>query len=173
MLTRIGQYFLGGSSAISGGRDESGSGSTANHYIVGNLFYDVDHAVKAKDGNFHVIAHNTVVRVTPEGGIDTDCGMLGCGDVGYPESLGHYLQDNISMKFMKLCVHNDSSILTSRAKLMNGALGARASRSISLGRAAAITQPLIRLRLYSEARRDPAFPDLGPGADHESVVLIA
>lgn len=109
---------LGGASAISGGRDESGTGSTANHYIVGNLFYDVDHAVKAKDGNFHVIAHNTVVIVTPEGGIDTDCGMLGCGDIGYPESLGHYLRDNIFYDIQKLLREHKASVLTFEGNLM-------------------------------------------------------
>jgi hypothetical protein len=108
----------GGASAISGGRDEGGTGWTANHYIVGNLFYDVDHAVKSKDGNFHVIAHNTVVRVTPEGGVDTDCGAIGCGDVGFPESLGHYVRDNIFYDVEKLLRDHESSTLTFEGNLM-------------------------------------------------------
>ena len=45
-------------SAVSGGS----SGSDISHItIVGNLFYDVDQAATAKQGNFYTFLNNTVV----------------------------------------------------------------------------------------------------------------
>jgi hypothetical protein len=48
-------------SAISGGRDGT---NTSRLTIVRNLFYDCDHAVLAKEGNFYTLENNTIVRMT-------------------------------------------------------------------------------------------------------------
>jgi hypothetical protein len=49
------------SSAISGGRNGA---DTSELTIVRNLFYDCDHAVLAKEGNFYTLINNTVVRLS-------------------------------------------------------------------------------------------------------------
>ena len=105
----------GGASAISGGRDE---GRTAEHYIVGNLFYDNDYDIKAKDGNFHVAVHNTFVRVTNEGGEDTTCGLLGCYDEGYPEARGFYLEDNIICQIKEFLWGYTNAVITLKDNLI-------------------------------------------------------
>ncbi len=64
-------------SAISGGDD---GGNTSEITIVGNLFYDVDHAVTAKQGNYYVFRNNTVVRQTVAGGTDVEGGILNLQD---------------------------------------------------------------------------------------------
>lgn len=51
-------------SAVSGG---SSGGQTSEITIVGNLFYDVDQAVTAKEGNFYTFLHNTVVDQNSRG----------------------------------------------------------------------------------------------------------
>lgn len=48
------------SSAISGGRDGA---NTSDLTIVRNLFFDVEHAVLAKEGNFYMLVNNTIVQV--------------------------------------------------------------------------------------------------------------
>lgn len=106
----------GGASAISGGKDE---GRTSELYITGNLFYDDDHAVKAKDGNFHIVVNNTIVRITNEGGNDSDCGMLGCVDVGYPESKGYYFQDNITYDIKNVLRGHTNAVITFEGNLLS------------------------------------------------------
>ncbi|HKQ38469.1 MAG TPA: lamin tail domain-containing protein, partial [Verrucomicrobiae bacterium] len=48
------------SSAVSGGAD---SGNTSDLTIVRNFFYDCDHAILAKEGNFYTIVNNTMVNI--------------------------------------------------------------------------------------------------------------
>lgn len=63
--------------AISGGDD---GGDVSRITIVGNLFYNVDHAVTAKQGNYYTFRNNTVVRQTIDGGTDIEGGILNLQD---------------------------------------------------------------------------------------------
>jgi hypothetical protein len=56
------------SSAISGGNHRR---YTSQVTIIGNLFYDCDHAATAKEGNFFALINNTIVHMTKAGGVDS------------------------------------------------------------------------------------------------------
>jgi Lamin Tail Domain/Bacterial TSP3 repeat len=80
-------------SAVSSGSD---SGSTSEITIIGNLFYDVDQAASAKQGNFFTFLNNTVVRQSSAGFEDEDLGaVLNFADDTYPLALGMYAEGNI------------------------------------------------------------------------------
>jgi hypothetical protein len=82
-------------SAISGGDD---SGDTSRLTITGNLFYDVDHAVTAKQGNYYTLLNNTVVRQTISGGGETVGGVINLRDTDPTPTvpgLGIYAEANI------------------------------------------------------------------------------
>jgi hypothetical protein len=80
------------SSAISGGND---SGNTSQVTVVGNLFYDVDQAATAKQGNFYALLNNTIVRQNHEGSQDAFTAVLNFADDGTTEGAGMYLEENI------------------------------------------------------------------------------
>src|SRR5216117_628387 len=61
------------SSGVSGGND---SGNTSEITIIGNLFFDCDNAVTAKQGNFYTLINNTIVHTTRTGGIDGASGVV-------------------------------------------------------------------------------------------------
>jgi hypothetical protein len=63
--------------------------------IVGNLFYDVDQAATAKEGNFYTFLNNTVVAQNNVGSQDTVTGVLNFGDDTYHEAGGMYAEGNI------------------------------------------------------------------------------
>lgn len=63
--------------------------------IVGNLFYDIDQAATAKEGNFYTFLNNTVVAQSNVGSQDTVTGVLNFGDDAYHESAGMYAEGNI------------------------------------------------------------------------------
>ncbi|HET6408472.1 MAG TPA: lamin tail domain-containing protein [Chthoniobacteraceae bacterium] len=63
--------------------------------IVGNLFYDIDHAAMAKEGNFYTFLNNTVVAQNHEGSEDTVSGVLNFGDESYHEGGGMYAEGNV------------------------------------------------------------------------------
>ena len=82
-------------SAISGGDD---SGDTSEITIVGNVFYDVDHAVTAKQGNYYNFSNNTVVRQTISGGTEVEGGVINLRDTDPTPTvygLGLYAEANI------------------------------------------------------------------------------
>jgi hypothetical protein len=83
------------SAAVSGG--SSGS-QTSEITISGNLFFDCDNAVTAKQGNFYTLLHNTIVHTTKTGGLDFDSGVVNVRDTT-PElttfGRGCYLEANI------------------------------------------------------------------------------
>ncbi len=79
-------------SAISGG---SGGGETSEITVIGNLFYDCDQAVTAKQGNFYTVLNNTVVRITREGGLDTESAVFNLADDGTSAGAGCLLQGNV------------------------------------------------------------------------------
>ncbi|MFO1498863.1 MAG: lamin tail domain-containing protein [Verrucomicrobiota bacterium] len=80
------------SSAISGGNN---NGDASAITIIGNFFYDCDHAVTAKQGNFYALFHNTIVHQTHQGGLDVDGAVLNLADVGTTEGAGVYLEGNL------------------------------------------------------------------------------
>lgn len=82
-------------SAISGG---SGGGQTSEVTIVGNLFYDVDHATTAKQGNFYTFLNNTVVDQNGRGSDDT----ADYHNAGGP----HYLDPGFLVGVFNLDDHN-------------------------------------------------------------------
>lgn len=96
--------------AISGGCSAYGSTELT---IVGNIFYDCDSAVTAKDYNFYTLANNTILRTTNEGGIDTTSGVINLSDedLSYNSAPGYgcYLQDNIITDFQQLVREYDTT----------------------------------------------------------------
>ncbi len=83
------------SAAVSGG---SSGGRTSEVTIVGNLFFDCDNAVTAKQGNFYSLLHNTIVRTTKTGGVDFASGVVNLRDTT-PDlttyARGAYLEGNL------------------------------------------------------------------------------
>jgi hypothetical protein len=79
-------------SAVSGG---SGGGETSEVTVIGNLFYDCDQAVTAKQGNFYTVLHNTIVRITREGGLDTESAVLNLADDGTSAGAGFLFEGNV------------------------------------------------------------------------------
>jgi hypothetical protein len=80
------------SSAISGGSNGS---DVSRITIVGNLFYDVDHVLTAKQGNYYTLLNNTVVRQNLTGSTDTAAGVLNFADDGTTYGAGCYVEGNI------------------------------------------------------------------------------
>jgi hypothetical protein len=80
------------SSAISGGNN---AGQTSEVTVIGNLFFDVDQAATAKQGNFYTILNNTIVRQTKVGGLDAAAGVFNFADDGTTEGAGMYVEGNI------------------------------------------------------------------------------
>jgi hypothetical protein len=84
------------SAAISGGNGTGPtSGQTSHVTIVGNLFYDIDSAATAKQGNFYTLLNNTVVDQNGRGSQDTVTGVINLADEGIAEAAGMYLEGNI------------------------------------------------------------------------------
>ena len=95
------------SSAISGGENRN---DTSEVTIVGNLFFDCDQAATAKEGNFFVLLNNTIVRMTRQGGVDTDDGVVCVQDRDpRPTTYGKglYLEGNIVVDAANLVRNND------------------------------------------------------------------
>ena len=97
------------SSAVSGGDD---SGQTSEVTVIGNLFYDCDHAAMAKLGDFFTLINNTIVRQTHEGGTDTEGAVVSMADVGIAEAAGMYLEGNIIQNAEALVQAQVSSVVT-------------------------------------------------------------
>jgi hypothetical protein len=103
-------------SGISGGADNA---DTSQITIIGNLFYDVDHAVNAKQGNFYTMLGNTIVRQTRQGGVDTDAGVVTLADEGSAEGAGLYLEGNIISDAEKLLRLGNPALVTFTNNLMS------------------------------------------------------
>ena len=80
-------------SAVSGGND---SGQTSEITVIGNIFYDVDQAATAKQGNFYNFINNTVVSQNGVGSQDSNVvAVLNFADEGIAQALGMYVEGNI------------------------------------------------------------------------------
>ena len=97
-------------SAISGG---TVLGQTSEITIVGNLFFDVDQAVSAKEGNFYTFLQNTVVDQNSRGSEELleDIArkpeaflpaVFNLADHGGPGALGLYIEGNVFHSAEKL-----------------------------------------------------------------------
>ncbi|HKX61025.1 MAG TPA: lamin tail domain-containing protein [Verrucomicrobiae bacterium] len=101
-------------SAVSGGADNA---DTSQITMVRNLFYDVDQAANAKQGNFYTMVNNTIVRQTKVGSQDTNAGVIILMDVneqGVPttEGAGIYLEGNIIVDAENLTRNVTSALVT-------------------------------------------------------------
>ena len=100
------------SSAVSGG---SGGGRTSEVTILGNLFFDCDNAVTAKQGNFYTLINNTIVHTTKEGGQDSASGVVCIRDTTPSLSTfgkGAYLEGNIIVDAEQLVRNYDGQQTT-------------------------------------------------------------
>ncbi len=97
-------------SAISGGSD---NGQKSEITVVGNLFFDVDHAMTAKEGNFFTFLRNTVVDQNSRGSEDRLEDIVGQPDVfrpavfnfadaGTPAARGMHIEGNVIHSAEKL-----------------------------------------------------------------------
>ena len=100
---------------VSGGDD---SGNTSEITIVGNIFYDCDHAAMGKAGNFYTFINNTVVHQTHVGGTDTDGAVLCLADQDFAQAAGMYAEANIIYDAEKLVRFYTNSIVTFSNNLM-------------------------------------------------------
>ncbi|HWI59991.1 MAG TPA: lamin tail domain-containing protein, partial [Bacillota bacterium] len=100
------------SAAISGGNTGS---DTSQITAIGNLFFDCDNAVTAKQGNFYTLLNNTIVHTTKQGGQDFASGIVNVRDTT-PDittyGLGCYLEGNIITDAEQLVRNYDSSQTT-------------------------------------------------------------
>lgn len=97
-------------SAISGGYNgDFGALETSEMTIVGNLFYDLDQAVTAKEGNFYTFLNNTVVKQTKAGGEESSTAVINVGEEeeAIPKGLGVYAEGNIIHSAEALVRHYD------------------------------------------------------------------
>ncbi len=88
--------------AISGGNY---NGYTSQITIIGNLFFDCDNAIMAKEGNFYTLLNNTIVHTTNVGGVDFDSGVIAVRDTTpalTTFAAGCYLEGNIIVDALKL-----------------------------------------------------------------------
>ena len=92
-------------SAVSGGADNA---DTSEITIVGNLFFDIDQAANAKQGNFYTFLHNTVVEQNHRGSQDPVTGLIILADDGTVPGRGFYLEGNI-FSGVELMVRNPSN----------------------------------------------------------------
>ncbi len=113
-------------SAVSGGADNA---DTSQITIVGNLFFDVDQAANAKQGNFYTMLNNTIVRQTREGSQDTETAVLivadenqGGGGLTAP-GLGFYFEGNIIHEAENLVRNLTTSQVTFTNNLIHGLAG--------------------------------------------------
>lgn len=96
-------------SAISGG---SHGGATSEITIIGNLFYDCDQAAMAKEGNFYVLLHNTIVRQTHQGGLDNGGAVVALADEDTSQGRGMYLEGNIVVDAEQLTRFHTTAVVT-------------------------------------------------------------
>lgn len=107
-------------SAVSGGND---SGQTSEVTIIGNLFFDVDHAATAKQGNFYTLLNNTIVRQSSAGFEDAGQGaVINFADEGTTTGAGMYLEGNIVVDAERLTRHLTNGTATASNTTFNNNL---------------------------------------------------
>jgi autotransporter-associated beta strand protein len=104
------------SSGVSGGSD---SGNTSEVTIIDNIFYDVDQAAMAKQGNFFTLLNNTIVHQSHQGGIDSTGAVVGVADDGTTQAAGMYLEGNIISDAENLVRNQTTAQVTFNNNLMS------------------------------------------------------
>ncbi len=112
-------------SAISGGADNA---DTSQITIVGNLFYDVDHAANAKQGNFYTMVNNTIVHQTKIGSQDTNTAVVILADMNEQgtftaQGSGIFLEGNIIYDAENLTRHVTTALVTFTNNLIHQLAG--------------------------------------------------
>ncbi|HEU0011741.1 MAG TPA: lamin tail domain-containing protein, partial [Verrucomicrobiae bacterium] len=96
-------------SAISGGADNA---DTSEITAVGNLFFDVDQAANAKQGNFYTLVNNTIVHQSKIGSQDTNTAVVILADDGTVQGAGMYLEGNIILDAENLTRNVTTALVT-------------------------------------------------------------
>src|SRR6185503_19045256 len=96
-------------SAISGGADNA---DTSQITAVGNLFFDVDQAANAKQGNFYTMVNNTIVHQTKVGSQDTNTAVVILADDSTAQGAGMYLEGNIIVDAENLTRNVTTALVT-------------------------------------------------------------
>ncbi len=87
------------SGGVSGGNSQSATTNTSETTLIGNVFYDCDQASTVKQGSFHTLCNNTILRQTHSGGTDTNGAVVNFNDaagVASSAGLGAYFSDNVA-----------------------------------------------------------------------------
>ncbi|HXG48670.1 MAG TPA: CotH kinase family protein, partial [Methylomirabilota bacterium] len=108
-------------SAVSGGADNA---DTSQITILRNLFYDVDQAANAKQGNFYTMLHNTIVEQTIAGSQDPEGGVVILADEGTAEGAGIYLEGNIISGAENLVRNRTAALVTFSNNIIHALTGA-------------------------------------------------
>jgi hypothetical protein len=113
-------------SAVSGGADNA---DTSQITIVGNLFFDVDHAANAKQGNFYTMLNNTIVHQTKIGSEDTNTAVVILADMNEQgtftaQGAGMYLEGNLILDAENLTRHVTTALVTYTNNLIHQLTGA-------------------------------------------------
>lgn len=101
--------------AISGGAD---SGQTSEITAIGNIIYDCDGAMNAKEGNFYTLVNNTIVHQNHAAGDDTDAAVITVADNNATEGAGVFFESNIIFDAEKLTRELKNAVLTFTNNLM-------------------------------------------------------
>jgi len=109
------------SSAISGGADNP---DTSQITAVGNLFFDVDQAANAKQGNFYTLLNNTIVRQNKTGSQDTNTAVVILADEGTVQGAGMLLEGNIIYDAENLTRNLSNSVVTFSNNIITQLAGA-------------------------------------------------
>ena len=92
--------------------------------LIGNLFYDCDHAATAKQGSFFALLNNTIVHQTHTGGMDTNGAVVCLKDDATAEGAGMYLEGNVILDAEQLVRGQTTSIVTFTNNLVHQLAGA-------------------------------------------------
>ena len=80
--------------------------------VINNIFFDVDQAMDAKQGNFFTFLNNTVLHQTHVGGIDSIGAVATCADGGTTQGRGFYLEGNNIWDIEQLVRDQTTAIVT-------------------------------------------------------------
>ena len=107
------------SSGVSGGNntysagDPGGTGTeTSQVTVINNIFFDVDQAMDAKQGNFFTFLNNTVLHQNHFSGIDSTGSVAICADAGTAQGRGFYLEGNIIWDIEQLVRDQTTAVVT-------------------------------------------------------------
>ena len=97
------------SSAISGGADNA---DTSQVTVIGNLFFNVDQAALAKQGNFFTLINNTIVDQNNVGSQDAETAVVILADDGTAQGLGMHLEGNVIYDAVALTRNVTTAVVT-------------------------------------------------------------